>query len=153
MKRAIALMILVALGACKAPVAEQRSAAPDPGIANDAATASGALPTQAPSPIPDKRIPVSFQGRWGLVPADCTTTNGDEKGLMTVTADRLSFYESRATITKLVAVSPTVLDATLAFSGEGQTWEEKTPLTLSENGTVLSRVADGQTLRYTRCAA
>ncbi|QNE33259.1 hypothetical protein F1C10_01780 [Sphingomonas sp. NBWT7] len=98
-------------------------------------------------------MPPAFLGRWGLVPADCTSTRGDAKGLMTVEADRLTFYESRATISKLTAVSPTELRASLAFSGEGQEWTQETPLVLEDNGNALTRVADGQTLRYTRCTA
>lgn len=152
MKRAIALTLLAMLGACKAPVSEQKTVSPDTGNPSNG-TVIGTAPSQAPSPIADKRIPAAFQGRWGLVPADCTSTRGDNKGLLTVTADRLAFYESRATITKLAAVSPTELAATLAFSGEGQTWEQETPLTLEDDGKVLTRVADGQTLRYSRCAA
>lgn len=103
--------------------------------------------------VMDGRIPAAFLGRWGLVPADCTSTAGDNKGLMTVEPDRLSFYESRASIAKLEGVSPTELRATLAFSGEGQEWTQETPLILENDGAALTRVADGQTLRYTRCGA
>jgi hypothetical protein len=103
--------------------------------------------------IIDGRIPAAFLGRWGLVPADCTSTAGDNKGLMTVEPDRLSFYESRASIAKLEGISPTELRATLAFSGEGQEWTQETPLILENDGAALTRVADGQTLRYTRCGA
>ena len=101
----------------------------------------------------DGRIPAAFLGRWGLVPADCTSTAGDNKGLMTVEPDRLTFYESRAAIAKLEGVSPTELRATLAFTGEGQEWTQQTPLILENEGNSLTRVADGQTLRYTRCGA
>src|SRR5690349_7888152 len=43
-------------------------------------------------------IPVAMQGRWGLVPADCTSTQGDAKGLIIVNAGTIAFYESRATL-------------------------------------------------------
>ena len=39
-------------------------------------------------------IPASLHGRWGLTPADCTSTRGDAKGLLIVSADGLKFYES-----------------------------------------------------------
>ena len=38
-------------------------------------------------------IPASLHGRWGLTPADCTSTRGDAKGLLIVSADGLKFYE------------------------------------------------------------
>lgn len=153
MKRAIALTLLVEIGACKAPVSEQRNAALVPDRQGNGAVIPGSAPSPARSPIANGRIPAAFQGRWGLVAADCTSTRGDNKGLMTVTADRLTFYESRASVASLATFSPTELRATLAFSGEGQTWKQETPLTLEDNGKALTRVADGQTLRYSRCPA
>ena len=33
-------------------------------------------------------IPAAFHGRWGMVPADCTSTRGDNKGLITVDAEQ-----------------------------------------------------------------
>lgn len=103
--------------------------------------------------IADGRIPAAFLGRWGLTAGDCTSTGGDNKGLMTIEPDRLTFYESRATIARLTARSPTELHATLAFTGEGQEWTQETPLILENDGAALTRVADGQTLRYARCGA
>ncbi len=146
------------VSACEIPMPEQRNEtvieeggtfnvvnAIDPAPRDDAADVAVAAI--------NGRLPPAFLGRWGLVPADCTSTRGDAKGLMTVEADRLTFYESRATIAKLATVSPTELRASLAFSGEGQEWTQETPLVLEDNGNALTRVADGQTLRYTRCAA
>ncbi|MCD2315530.1 hypothetical protein LQ954_05140 [Sphingomonas sp. IC-11] len=143
---------LAALAGCGEPTAPPANAIATPGNEQAAAVipppASGAA-----SIVTDGRLPAAFVGRWGLVPADCTSTAGDAKGLMTVMPDRLSFYESRATIQKLEAVSPTQLRATLAFTGEGQEWTQQTPLVLEEDGAMLTREADGQTLRYTRCPA
>lgn len=131
---------------------------------NDAAGPSqSATPTPAPyetagnttAAIDAKTLPAAFQGRWGLGEADCDPKmDYAAKGLMTVTADKLSFYESRATIARLETVSPTELKASLSFSGEGQTWTEDTPLVLSDGGKALTRTShEGQTLRYTRCKA
>lgn len=160
-RKMLALTVGLLLAGCQAPTPEQKNQVDD-----GSAAALNTINAIEPVPendsaqiadrsgiIADKHIPPAFLGRWGLVPADCTSTAGDNKGLMTVAPDRLSFYESRATITRLEGVSSTELRATLAFSGEGQQWTEDTPLTLEENGNVLTRVADGQTLRYTRCAA
>lgn len=155
---------LVGLAACRAPEEPEQAAtigAAAPGGPNTAAAMGSAggqpLPAPAPAPAPtaiaDGRLPSAFVGRWGLVPADCTSTGGDNKGLMTVTPDRLAFYESRATIARLEGVSPTELRATLAFTGEGQEWREETGLVLEDGGRVLVRVVDGERLRYTRCDA
>ena len=143
MMKAVAIGVgVLLLAGCGGSAPEQQNAA----VVADAGTV-------APAAAVDGNIPASFQGRWGLVPADCTSTNGDNKGLMTVEPDRLTFYESRATITKLDVRSPTELRAALAFTGEGQTWTQEMPLVLEDGGTVLTRIADGQTLRYTRCGA
>ncbi len=53
---------------------------------------ASASPVQA---APGK-IPASLHGRWGMTPADCTSTRGDAKGLLIVSADGLKFYESVA---------------------------------------------------------
>ena len=49
-----------------------------------------------PLPAPASSIPAALQGRWGLTPADCMPGRSDAKGLLTITADGLRFYESRA---------------------------------------------------------
>ncbi|WBH16245.1 hypothetical protein [Sphingomonas radiodurans] len=140
------------LAGCEVPMPEQANDTPmTEGGFNMVHAADASVPTVEPSADTAGRLPAAFLGRWGLVPADCTSTRGDNKGLMTVEADRLSFYESRATIAKLAIISPTELRATLAFTGEGQEWTQDTPLMLEHEGNVLTRFADGQTLRYTRC--
>ncbi|OWK28179.1 hypothetical protein [Sphingomonas mucosissima] len=142
------------LAACNAPEQQSEAAVNDGALAAGANTADVvANAASTPEPVADRRIPSAFLGRWGLVPADCTSTMGDNKGLMTVTPDRLTFYESRAAIARLEALSPTELRASLAFTGEGQEWTQETPLILEENGRVLVRVAEGERLRYTRCDA
>ncbi|MBV8237588.1 MAG: hypothetical protein JO221_02340 [Sphingomonas sp.] len=153
MKRIMAVALVAALVGCKGPAREQpREAAHvedhSANVANAAAPASGHEVTESATSLPS-----AFHGRWGLVQADCTSTNGDNKGLMTVEAGRLTFYESRATVAQVETVSPTAVKARLEFTGEGQTWQQDTPLTLEDQGKTLTRVADGQTLRYTRCGA
>ena len=69
------------------PSEEAGPPAADNATANDAATANV--------------IPAAFHGRWGMVPADCTSTRGDDKGLITVDANSIKFYESRATLAKV----------------------------------------------------
>jgi hypothetical protein len=100
-------------------------------------------------------VPGAFQGRWGLVPADCEAGRADNKGLMTVAADRLTFYESRARATD-VAATPSRVTATLRYSGEGQQWSHGATMTLQDNGRTLvfdEPESDTGVRRYTRCPA
>ena len=43
-------------------------------------------------------IPAQYRGRWGMAAADCTSTRGDNKGLMTVGSTSIRFYESTAAL-------------------------------------------------------
>ena len=160
----IAFLALLALAACKA--------APDPEAANQADVENQlnapvkeveTLPpdetavVQEPehnapvAPAPTS-IPESMQGRWGLVPADCTSTRGDAKGLLTVTGDTLQFYESRAKLTKMIGSWPEKLTAEFAFTGEGQSWTKTETLALTGSSNALVRTEDGRDFRYLRCA-
>ncbi|MDP1028032.1 hypothetical protein Q5H91_12480 [Sphingomonas sp. KR1UV-12] len=109
-----------------------------------------------PAATPVTSIPVAFQGRWGMVPNDCDPKmDYAAKGLMTVTADRLRFYESRATISDAKQAG-TVLTATLSFSGEGQTWQQQARMTLLDDGKTLVRDGTGEGMeggpfRYSKC--
>src|SRR5512134_919075 len=44
--------------------------------------------------VPAPAIPAAFQGRWGMVREDCTSTRGDAKGLIVIDANGIKFYES-----------------------------------------------------------
>jgi hypothetical protein len=116
---------------------------------------NGVVPLETPKPAATAAsIPAAFQGRWALVPNDCDESRGDAKGLMTVSADRLKFYESRATPGAIRMAGPGRLQTTLSFVGEGQSWSHPTTLTVQENGRVLVREEQGSdALRYTRCPA
>lgn len=160
----LALLPLLALAACQAapethasdqanaesalnaPVREVETLPPD----------ETAVPEQensvvAADPVPTG-IPARMQGRWGMVPADCTSTRGDAKGLLTITRDTLQFYESRAKIAKVIGSSPEKLTAEFSFTGEGQSWAKTETLALA-GGDTLMRTEDGREFRYTRCAA
>lgn len=129
-----------------ATVTETASATPEP--------AGAALPMPGPSPV--QPIPVAIQGRWGLVPADCTTTRGDAKGLMTIDATTLKFYESRGTLGKIAERSDTRIRATFAYSGEGMSWTRDTVFDVQDSGKTLIRRENGKNaapgpFRYARC--
>ncbi len=102
------------------------------------------------------RIPDHFQGRWGLNKADCTSTRGDAKGLLTISDARLTFYEARGTLDKVIGATDTSFAARYSFSGEGQTWmrTERFSLVKAE----LHRTTDAEpgqeppvNLTYARC--
>lgn len=101
-------------------------------------------------------IPVAMYGRWGLVPNDCDPTRDDAKGLMKVSVAALTFYESRGLLEEIEEASPTRLDASFAFSGEGVTWERHIVLELDEDKGTLTRSetdpdAGPLELVYSRC--
>ena len=103
------------------------------------------------------QIPAALRGRWGLVAADCTTANGDDKGLITVDAESIRFYESRAVLNTVKEVRESRVVASFDFSGEGQTWSMEETLDLQGDGKQLVRTEKGENamtepLHYTKCA-
>ena len=148
MIRAVApILALTALAACQP--------AQEPVTANETAPANDSADQAFAAAIPD-----AMHGRWGLVPADCTTGRGDEKGLLTITADTLTFYESRARLTAARDAGADRVTGDFAFTGEGQEWTRTITFTLGENGAALLRAdadapADGgpQRLTYRKCPA
>ena len=158
MRNAFLLAVLpLALAGC-----QQKAADPDP------ETSQPALPVEvstAPAPaasstagIPEGGIPVALQGNWGMVPGDCTSTRGDNKGLLRITATTLQFYESLARLGGIKARKENSLTADFEFSGEGMTWNREETLTVS--GQTLTRTERGSDepgtggpFTYTKCAA
>jgi len=136
----------VAAKQAEAPVKEVETLPPDETVVEPDNT------TDAPA---EAAIPESMQGRWGLVPADCTSARGDAKGLLTITPDTLQFYESRAKLTKVVGNWPEKLKAEFAFTGEGQSWTRTETLSLTNSSNTLVREDEElpKPLRYSRCRA
>ena len=106
-------------------------------------------PTLA-QPTPGDVIPAHYQGRWGLAPADCTSTRGDAKGLMTIGDTSIKFYESTATLTERRPAKATSFSGLFAFRGEGQSWEKV--MTFTRNGDRLERADSDGSFTYRRCA-
>ena len=99
---------------------------------------------------PTTLIPAQYRGRWGMVAADCTSTRGDAKGLMTVGDTSIRFYESTAALQEQRPAIATSFSGVFSFTGEGQSWERV--MTLTRTGKTLKRdQADGN-FTYTRCA-
>ena len=103
-------------------------------------------------------IPVALRGRWGLVSADCISTKGDNKGLITISANDVRFYEAVATLDKIAESDPSRIVADFGFEGEGQRWQKRMLLDEQDGGKTLIRREYGADampgpLKYSRCAA
>ncbi len=94
-------------------------------------------------------IPAQYRGRWGMVAADCTSTRGDAKGLITIGDTSIRFYESTATLNDQRPAIATSFSGLYGFTGEGQTWEKV--VTLTRTGDTLKRADDEGSYNYTRC--
>jgi hypothetical protein len=104
--------------------------------------------TPAP-PTPGAIIPAQYQGRWGMVAADCTSTRGDAKGLITIGDTSIKFYESTATLEEQRPAKATSFSGQFAFRGEGQSWEKV--MTFTRTGDTLERADPEGRFTYKRC--
>ena len=100
-------------------------------------------------------IPAALHGNWGLTALDCVTTRGDNKGMITVDASSVKFYESRGVLTSTSASTTTSISGMFAFTGEGQTWTRQMSLRLAD-ATHLVRSESGADalpapLTYAKC--
>ena len=121
-------------------------------------TPTGTTRQAAPEPAPITAIPPALQGRWGMVPADCTSTRGDNKGLLRVSADPIVLRIGRPP-GLLTTAGARRLAGNYASTGEGMNWTRRD--STSARGTAdahphgRSRRSDepGGPFIYTRCAA
>ncbi|HET7710264.1 MAG TPA: hypothetical protein VFK50_12165 [Sphingomicrobium sp.] len=119
-----------------APPPANSSAEADPGAGTSPAAAA---------------IPAFLHGRWGLTPGDCTSTRGDNKGLLTVSASELRFYESRAVPVAHVNSSADSFSAEYAFTGEGMSWKKYQTLELQDDKLVRTESNPTTSYTYARC--
>ena len=99
---------------------------------------------------PDQALfPAQYRGRWGLVAADCTSTRGDAKGLITIGDTTVKFYESLASLKEQRPAIATSFSGLFAFTGEGQKWEKV--MTFTRSGDTLERADEEGSFTYTRC--
>jgi hypothetical protein len=158
--RLFACILILATAACskRDPVADDANAAatnlplvnhagPDP---HGAPPEKGAAPATS-LPDPAATIPPALQGRWGLTPADCTSTRGDAKGLLTITAGELRFYESRAVPTSDVHGDATSISGSFDFTGEGQSWTRFEALDLQKQKLVRTESNPPASFTYAKC--
>jgi len=139
----------IAIDDTNAANAEIETLPPDETVTNDATNVLNGNSSEA-GPV---AIPAAFHGRWGMVPADCTSTKGDAKGLIAIDGDGIKFYESRGTLTKVTLNAPENFTGVFAFTGEGQTWtnSQNLKLTGSSNTLVRSETDVSQSYTYQRC--
>ena len=164
-------LLALALAACQQPTddniaiesnnfaaAEVETLPPDDSSAAAQGTPAATPMTEATSAKLPTQIPAQFHGRWGINRADCTSTRGDNKGLLTINDTRLTFYESRGTIDKVLGATTSSFDARYGFTGEDQTWQRTERFKLVNDK--LQRRTDAEpgqeppvNLTYERCGA
>ena len=154
MKKILLAALPLALAACnqsETPSPDAEGTMMPPAVADTPSSA-------APTPSTTAGIPVGLQGNWGMVPADCTSTRGDAKGLLRVSGTTLTFYESVGRLGTIKDRSEISIRADYAFTGEGMEWTRDVALTLSDGGKTLTRLdrggdEPGGPFTYTKCAA
>ncbi len=162
MLRAIAPLtvpfFMLAMVACSGrdPVDDQATNTAGLPAANEAAPdATGAPPANAtvaqPLPEAEAKIPAALHGRWGLTPADCTSTRGDAKGLLIVGPADVKFYESRSVPGPDSTTSADSISGQFAFTGEGQTWTKFQALELQGQQLVRTESNPMASFTYARC--
>jgi len=119
---------------------------PDETVTNDSDDAGNSAPTD----VVNASIPAKYHGRWGMVPADCTSTRGDAKGLIDVGPQTIKFFEAVATLQEQRPAVPESFSGMFAFTGEGQNWQKV--MTFTRTGDSLKRAEEEGTFTYKRCA-
>ena len=97
-------------------------------------------------------IPAALQGRWGLTPADCTSSLGDAKGLLVINANELRFYESRAVPIDGTAADADSISGDFAFTGEGQSWTRYEALKVHGQRLTRTEVKPSASFTYAKCS-
>jgi hypothetical protein len=160
MKCVRVIAVAVALTGCggRDPVDDQaKNTAGLPASRENAPDATGAPPANKADPAPSApagsaaAIPTALQGRWGLSPADCTSTRGDAKGLLVITPAELRFYESRAVPGSNTQATSDSISGTFAFTGEGQAWSKFMALQLQKDGLVRTESNPSASFTYAKC--
>lgn len=121
-----------------------------PSADGSAPTNVATVPATAPA-APAAAIPAALHGRWGLTPADCTSTKGDTKGLLVVSRDRLAFYESRAVPARNVRISNDSVSADFDFTGEGRSWTKFETLQIKKGKLIRTESSPMASFTYAHC--
>ena len=151
----LSLPALLALAACDGGTQGAETSAEE-ARAEGNVVGGGAVSQPNAPPAETDGIPAAMHGRWGLVPGDCTSTRGDAKGLLTISASELKFYESLGTLDTIEESAPTRIRASFDFEGEGMAWERDVVLDVQDQGATLIRREYGEDaapgpFRYAKC--
>lgn len=153
-----ALILTIAACGKRDPVADNANGAALPAPANDTTPdpagmppANATAPANGVAPTAAATIPVPLQGRWGLTPADCTSTRGDAKGLLVVAPDRMTFYESRAVPSTGVEVDGDSISGNFDFTGEGQAWSKYESLKRDRDKLTRTETNPAASYTYAKC--
>jgi hypothetical protein len=162
--------LFVLLSACRdsGPVAEDPNAGaglPDvaevenlTGVPTSPSPADGGPPVGGGSnmgsslPQAGASIPAFLHGRWGMSPADCTSTRNDAKGLLIITAKELRFYESGAVPVGNIGGTEDSFTADFAFRGEGQSWTGFETLQIQDRRLVRTTSSPMASYTYAKCS-
>jgi hypothetical protein len=156
----ISFAAIALLAACGKPdpVANNANGASLPAPVNDTAPSPEGTPPEndtQPATVaaatPSTTIPAPLQGRWGLTPADCTSTRGDAKGLLVISSGELRFYESRAVPASVVKADDDSISGEFDFTGEGQKWTKFETLERRNNLLVRTESNPAASYTYAKC--
>jgi hypothetical protein len=117
-----------------------------------AALAAGAAAAQAPL-----QIPRAYWGEYSAAVASCGQQGAD--GRIVISATKLTFGESSATLKELIVRPDGGIVAMAEFAGEGERWSSMRAFQLSPDRATLTmwvphdKDSDQQEVRSTRCAA
>jgi len=158
--RLTSLFLALAAAGCGKPEPVDENAAgaaatlPEVNVPAPSATGEPRVATSPAQPLPEPTatIPAALQGRWGLTPADCTTTRGDAKGLLIVTPDELRFYESRAVPAAGAQAGANSIAGDFAFTGEGQSWTKYESLKVDKNVLTRTETKPTTSFSYAKCS-
>jgi hypothetical protein len=152
------LPALLALAGCDngtqgADTTAEQAAADGDLAANSSVAPAPRPPGATDTPAPTE-IPAAIRGRWELNSGGCTSDSSD--GLLTISANKLEFYESVGTLDTIMDAEPTRVRAEFDFEGEGMTWEREIVLEVQDGGATLIRREYGDDaapgpFRYARC--
>jgi hypothetical protein len=152
-----AMAILAACGKPD-PVADNANGAKLPAPVKDTAPSplgtppeNDTRPANAASATPEGTIPAALQGRWGLTPADCTSTRGDAKGLLVISTAELRFYESRAVPKSVLKADADSISGDFDFTGEGQSWTRFETLERQKDRLVRTESNPAASYTYAKC--
>ena len=110
----------------------------------------GGSQTGSSLPQAGASIPGFLRGRWGMSPADCTTTGAP--GLLVITDKELRFHESRAVPIGNVGGTKDSFTADFAFVGEGQKWTGFETLQIQDRRLVRTTSSPMASYTYAKCS-